>query len=638
MGRAQSSENDPRAAREKSPEEADGPGAPWDATTWVLGVTLVALATGLRLAWVLTVPTVPVSDFAMYRESANYLSEFRRLDPGFIYMPGFVALLAWIKDQGGDLLAQKMPGVVFGGLGAAGLFALTLGLFERRRVAVIATLAYALWPAGVAMSSVVGTDVPAAALVTVALGLLAAVGPARPWRAALLFGVVMGLAAWVRAVALPLTALSLGYWLARRAPLGPSAPSHDPARSARPRPPALALTGVAVAATLLVLLPWGLRHVRQSGHLYFTDDHGGITALIGANPNSEGAYTRALNQMFRDLTGRGVLDEPHREVDHDAYALARDWTRFEPAYALGLSAKRAERLFDSERYLLYWSIFRPGVLVGPRGAWFAARRETISAAADAFGVAIALLALAGVALATARRRWPALALVPFQLALAATYVIFFAEPRYRFPVELLAFPFVAFALVEGGGLFGALARRAWRRARLAGLRLALAAVFALGVTRAWPALLDAGAALRARHRWAVAVWRVDGGARVAKWRAAGARGPSSLVEGGAGGVRLGAVPARATNVTIDLADALAAGTYRLSLDATAAAPAHLRLAAATGAPVAEIDLPANTTVPIVTVVVHAGGPLHLAATLSSGVETSAVLSDARLDRESAPRD
>ncbi len=622
MGRAQSSENDPRAAREETPLNADGPGAPWDATTWVLGATLVLLATGLRLAWVLAVPTVPVSDFAMYRESANYLSEFRRLDPGFIYMPGFVALLAWIKDQGGDLLAQKMLGVGFGGLGAAGLFALTLALFERRRVAVLATLAYALWPAGVAMSSVVGTDVPAAALVTVALGLLVAVGPSRPWRAALLFGVVMGLAAWVRAVALPLSALSLGYWLARRTRW----------------PKALALTGAAVAATLLVLLPWGLRHVRQSGHLYFTDDHGGITALIGANPNSEGTYTRALNQMFRDLTGRGVLDEPHRAVDHDAYALARDWTRFEPAYALGLSAKRAERLFDSERYLLYWSIFRPGVLVGSRAAWFAARREPISAAADLFGAAVGLLALAGVALAAMRRRWPPLALVPFQLALAATYVIFFAEPRYRLPVELLAFPFVAFALVELGAFVAALARRAWRRARLAGVRLALAALFALGVWRAWPALLDAGAGLRARHRWAVAVWRVDGVARVAKWRDADARATSSRVEGGAGGVRLGVAPARATNVTIDLADALAAGTYRLTLDATAAAPAHLRLATAMGAAVAEIDLPAGAPVPIVTVVVHAGGPLRLVATLTSAVETHVILGDARLDREPAPRD
>ncbi|HEY5451314.1 MAG TPA: hypothetical protein VIQ54_21320, partial [Polyangia bacterium] len=75
----------------------------------------------VRLAWVLAVPTVPVSDFAMYRESANYLSEFGRLDPGFIYMPGFVALLAWVKSAGGGLLAEKMLGVLFGTLGAAAM-------------------------------------------------------------------------------------------------------------------------------------------------------------------------------------------------------------------------------------------------------------------------------------------------------------------------------------------------------------------------------------------------------------------------------------------------------------------------------------------------------------------------------------
>jgi hypothetical protein len=39
-------------------------------------------------------------------------------------MPGFVALLAWVKDLGGDLLAQKLIGVAFGGVGAAGLFVL----------------------------------------------------------------------------------------------------------------------------------------------------------------------------------------------------------------------------------------------------------------------------------------------------------------------------------------------------------------------------------------------------------------------------------------------------------------------------------------------------------------------------------
>jgi hypothetical protein len=594
----------------------------------VEGTLLVALATGLRLIWVLAVPTVPVSDFAMYRESANYLSEFGRLDQGFIYMPGFVALLAWIKDLGGDLLAQKMPGVVFGGLGAAGLYVATLALFERRSVASVATLAYALWPAGVATSSVVGTDMPAAALLVCAIAVLAALGPTRPWRAALLFGLVMGLAAWVRAVALPLTALSLGYWLARRTRV----------------PSALALTAAAVASTLLVLSPWAVRHARESGHAYFTDDHGGITALIGANPNSEGTYTRALNQMFKDLTGKSVLDEPHHEVDQAAYALAKDWVRFEPRYALGLGAKRAERLFDAERYLLYWPVFRPGVLVGAPAAWFAARREWISGAADVFGAALAALAAAGVILAAARRRWPALALVPFQLALAATYVVFFAEPRYRLPIELLALPFAALTLVELGALAGALARRSWAAARAGGLRLAIAGAFVLAGAWAWPAVAAEGTALRARHRWAADVWRVDGAAQLVKWRAAVVRGPSSLIEGGPGGVHLGADGNGSTTAAIEVGGAPAAGAWVLAFDVTASAtplaeaeaPARLRVATAAGALLADVAVPPGAPLHVVTAVIHAGGPLRLSATVSSRVPTALLVSGARLDHEVIP--
>ena len=584
-----------------------------------MGAVLTALATGLRLAWVLAVPTVPTSDFAMYRESANYLSEFGRLDPGFIYMPGFVALLAAIKNLGGDLLAQKLPGVIFGGLGAAGLYLSTLALFKSRRVAVVATLAYALWPAGIATASVVGTDMPAAALLVSAIAVLAALGPTRPLAAAIGFGVAMGAAAWVRAVALPLTALSLGYWLATRT------------RWAR----ALALTAVSVGATLLVLAPWAVRHARKEGHASFTDDHGGLTALIGANPNSEGTYTRALNQMFHDLTGKSVLDEPHHEVDQAAYALAKDWTRFEPAYALGLACKRAERLFDAERYLLYWSIFRPGALVGPRAAWFEARRSEIGSAVDVFGALVAALALAGVVLAAAHRRWPPLALVPFQLALTATYVVFFAEPRYRLPIELLALPFVGFALVELASFAAALARRAWPDARRAARPLAAAGAAVVAGALAWPALGAEGAALRARHRWAADVWTIDGAASLAKWRAVDVRGPSSRVEGGPGGVRLGAGGARPNTVTVDLG-VRAAAAYRLTMTATATAPVHLRLAAG-AATLAVADVAPGAPVELVTLVVHAGGPLTLSASVTSPSPATLLVSGVRLDHEEAPR-
>ncbi len=136
------------------------------------------------------------------------------------------------------------------------------------------------------------------------------------------------------------------------------------------------------------------------------------------------------------------------------------------------------------------------------------------------------LALAGIAVALVRRRWTLLALLPFQLALAATYVIFFAEPRYRLPLEMLAFPFVALALGEIAALGLALAR--------------LSRDGVIGVVRSLRALAPALVL--------VVLWRIVWPAVARRWpRAAGA---SSL-----GGDR-GGVPATWRNR--DAASALAA--------------------------------------------------------------------------------
>lgn len=595
---------------------------------WVWGAALVAVATGLRLAWVLAVPTVPVSDFAMYRESANYLSEFGSLDPGFIYMPGFVVLLAWVKDLGGGLLAQKLIGVAFGGIGAAGLFVLCRRLLDEDAAepgwrlcpcprAATATLIYALWPAGVAMSSVVGTDVPAAALLALALALLMTLAPSRPLVAAVAFGVAMGLAAWVRAVALPLSALALGYWLARRT---------KPLR-------ALMLTTVGVAATLVVLLPWGIRHVRQSGELYFTDDHGGITALIGANPNSEGTYTRALNRMFKDVAGRSVLDEPHRQTDRAAFAIAREWIAFQPRYALGLAVMKADRLFDPEHRLLYWSLLRPGVLVGPRAQWVAARRGAITAAADGFGIAVAGLALAGIAAAIARRRWQLLALVPFMAAIAATYTLFFAEPRYRLPIEMLAFPFVALALAELAAAVAAAVRRS-RAAALHAARALVPALLLVVVWRlAWPAAIDWGAGLRARYGWAVSEAELDGRKRLMLWaRQSPAAGRSPLA-GAPEGVSIRGAGAAPVALRLRLGGGpLPPGRYSVELPMEPAAGDGYRAELAGG----QASLPPGAPTTLTAEIRHAGGRLALTGAVTVPDGGSLWVAAPRITRLSKP--
>ena len=146
-------------------------------------------------------------------------------------------------------------------------------------------------------------------------------------------------------------------------------------------------------------------------------------------------------------------------------------------------------------------MFRRGVLVGSAAARVAAHHDALAAVGYAFGLAVLALGLFGVATAAVQRRWGLLALLPFQLSLTATYTIFFAEPRYRLPIEMLAFPFVALALAELVR-FG-VARRA------PGLGAVAPPAGAAGRDRhgagpafSWSRVVTAGQALRTRHRWA----------------------------------------------------------------------------------------------------------------------------------------
>src|SRR3954470_16767208 len=156
----------------------------------------VALGVALRLAWVLAVPSRPVGDFALYRESAAYLVAHGALDPEFIYMPGYVFLLAAIEWLGGGLLAAKMIGVAAGGVVTFAAGGIAEQLFGRR-VGIAAAALGALWPAGIAVASVTGTDLPAGALAALGVWVMVRLSMSRPWAAAALAGLLFGLGAWI---------------------------------------------------------------------------------------------------------------------------------------------------------------------------------------------------------------------------------------------------------------------------------------------------------------------------------------------------------------------------------------------------------------------------------------------------------
>ncbi|MES1206438.1 MAG: glycosyltransferase family 39 protein [Pseudomonadota bacterium] len=444
---------------------------------------MVVLAFQWRLLWVLLVPSRPVGDFALYRESAAYLLEHGRLDPEFIYMPGYVFLLAGVEALGGGLLAAKMIGVLAGTATVAAVAGIADVLFGRR-AGIVAAAAAAIWPAGIAVASVTGTDVPAGALVAVGVCALVRLGPRRPRLAAVVSGLVLGLGAFVRAVAAPLAALSVLYWLATGAPW----------RTAVRR------TAVSLAIAFAVLLPWGLRNRAVYGEFFFTDSHGGTTALVGANPNSEGTYSRSLNLMFVKATGYRALETTprHRASDRAAYALAKRWTAFEPAYALGLVVAKADRLLTHERNLLYWPVFRQGVLTEQQRAFFDAHRRALENLADGFWWVAVALSVAGIALSGMRRDWNALAVLAFPAVLGGIYTLFFSEVRYHLAIAPFLFPFAALTI---DWAWWAAPRRFRGEHRTLVTAVAAIAVVFLG----WAALLAFGESVRANHRWAVSL-------------------------------------------------------------------------------------------------------------------------------------
>ncbi len=531
-----------------------------------MSFVVVALAIALRVAWVLAVPTKPVGDFAMYVESAAYLVEHGSLDSAYVYMPGYVFLIAPVQALGGGWLAIKLVGAVLGGLGAGAVFGLARRMSGGSvRVAVVAGMLYACWPAGIAITSVTGTDMPAAVLLIVAAYFLVRFAGDRPILAAILFGVFTGFAAYMRAIVVPLAALSLLVFRAQK---------QSWRRSVRS-------AAVACLVAALMLVPWAVRNRLRYGETFFTDSHGGLTALVGANPDTDGCYSRSLNRMFRDVTGFAVLSEPHRAADRASFAIAKSWIEFDPLYAVGLLASKAERLLVHERALLYWPLFRAGVLPEPDRAFFARHRNTLEAAADDFWLAVLALALMGCALCARRRQWLALSLVPQAAVLAVLYAAIFAEPRYRLPIFMLALPLAAIALSWLLAIARHLVRKTappeWRRE--AGLVVGFAAlVFAAAPVLAW-----AGGRLREQHRWAVDECALVGSPRLCQWRVVGREGDlegRKTVKGVWNGVGIAlpeATRAAGASIAVETELVLAQGDYTLgaALDLAPFSPSDL---------------------------------------------------------------
>ncbi len=370
---------------------------------WLLALCAVALLP--RILWVLVADTVPISDFADYRNLAQTLCHAHRfgVDQASAFRPvGWPFALSVLDCAGLDL--PRWGGLLNTVLQAATVPAIFLWARDLagRRAALAASLLFALWPAQIVGCSLLATEPLFTVLLTWVLYLASRLPAARrPWLLAVALGVLVAGAVYVRATALPLPiALAAVAVLGRRWPWR-----------------LLAQHALILVVALLCLLPWGLRNQREMGRFSLTTSNEGATLILGNSDHADGRYIDAeLRPFVPDVPGEMAQDAAARAVAHA-------WIAQHPLRFLALIPRKWLALWGPEFSEAGWA------MCGPR---WEALRETAMGVSEAYLLlALALAALAARRLPLQRVTDPACALL---LLFFAVHVLFHGQDRFHAPM------------------------------------------------------------------------------------------------------------------------------------------------------------------------------------------------------------
>ncbi len=366
--------------------------------------------------------------------------------------PALLALLLWLGNMNvslallGQALITGMSTLVFA------LHA--WWLFRRLEIALLSGLLAALFVPLASFGSVLFAEALFIPLIVLALALLDRVIVTRHWAAALLCGVVLGLATLTRAVALfflPISALLvLGFSLLpeRTRELKPSPSDVSALQTGKSTPfpvtngrrimSALLLAAMLVLGALLTIGPWTTRNYLVHHRLILVDTNGGISMWYGT---VQGEQDR--------LQGEARLAAVANPADRQALAVQMTVERIMADPWLFLSRMRYK---VASLFTLQLRNFATGELVtiSPQddlvvmGAGENPLRLTFIA--DAQYIVITLLGIIGLSFAPAwRRMLPVLLWFSIGVLLSAITV---AHPRLRLPLVCVLIPYSAYALAH----------------------------------------------------------------------------------------------------------------------------------------------------------------------------------------------
>jgi len=391
-------------------------------------ILLTVIFAASRLWWVALVPTKPVSDFAMYQAWAEMFSQGRPLDAVLgqskvflVHAWGYpLALGGLYAIVGSSVLAAKLLNVVAGALSLLLLYRLGKAV-SGEDAGRLAALLFGLWPSQLFLTSVLASEhLGLLAALAAQATLVAAINPPTPrWTSVALSGVLMAVAAAVRAalMVLLLAGVLTVVLLCR------------PARRA------------AISLLLLVGGFWLTHAVYRQGvnAIYHLRPYAQLdwTLLQGTNFESHGAWNEA--------DARNFMDRPTFE-DARAFARAEALHRItsEPQRFAQLVVRKQVELWRDDWYGVQWSLFD----LEARSAAVTARKDALIWVSRCYQVFVLLCGTAGCFLAAQADAQRGVVLILF-LLLVGTWVhgIFEVQSRYHYVLEPALFVLAARAAV-----------------------------------------------------------------------------------------------------------------------------------------------------------------------------------------------
>lgn len=256
---------------------------------------ILMLALLLRVAWALAVPIVPISDSTVYDMLARRIAAGKGYTwpdgtPTVYWAVGASALYALVYALfTQSFLAVSIVNIVMGTLLVAAVHKLALTRFDES-VARLAALLAAIWPAWIALTSVLTSELPSNLLLAAGMAAIMSRGYSLLPRV-IIGSLLLVMAAYVRPTTLPLII---------------AVPVLD-ALVSRQWKAALVGGVLAFAVAAACFAPWTVRNEAHFGKPVLVSANFGVVLWMGNNPQSQGGYMTFPDGIPDDEIARDEL-------------------------------------------------------------------------------------------------------------------------------------------------------------------------------------------------------------------------------------------------------------------------------------------------------------------------------------------